>query len=452
MCKPHLALAAAVCLLLLPGLCRSAPAPEPRFAVGVAGHLMHGGGSERVYALLHEAGIQSVREDAHWAYVERRANQLNIPRHWFTYLEQLERNGLQSMLILGYGNLHHGNGEKPRDDATRAAYARYAEHIAGTLRGRVAYYELWNEWDMEHPADPAFSRDYVRLVAAAAPRIRQQDPQATLLAGAVTSAGIESGFADRLIEQGVLDWVDGLSLHPYVHCRGRGRNTPEAWIAWMREVDERLTRLAGRPVPLYLTEMAWPAHDGDCGIDQDLQAAYLARSFLLARTLPNIKGMWWYDLRNDGTDPHEREHNFGLLDHAFREKPAFRTLASLSKLVAHARFLGFEPGTPPGVVLLRFASDREQLVAGWSTGKPRQITLTSHGAPGAGLQMTDSAAPTRSSVSNPQQWRCEEPAGLCRLTLELDAFPRIVVVDSLPSADQMNAAPTSMLPSPRSLR
>ena len=40
---------------------------------------------------------------------------------------------------------------------------------------------------------------------------------------------------------------------------------------------EELTRAAGRPVPLYLTEMAWPSHQGACGIDENLQAAYHVR-------------------------------------------------------------------------------------------------------------------------------------------------------------------------------
>src|SRR5690606_24246621 len=144
-----------------------------------------------------------------------------------------------------------------------------------------------------------FTQDYSRLIADAAGIIRQHDPDARVLAGAVTTLGIESGFAQRLVENGVLQSAAGLSLHPYVHCRGRRRNTPEAWIAWLAEVDQQLTLTAGRPVPLYLTEMAWPAHEGACGISETLQAAYLARSYFLARTLPNIKGMWWYDFRND---------------------------------------------------------------------------------------------------------------------------------------------------------
>ena len=43
-------------------------------------------------------------------------------------------------------------------------------------------------------------------------------------------------FSVRLLENGLMQSVDGLSLHPYVHCRGWRRNTPEAWIEWMSEV------------------------------------------------------------------------------------------------------------------------------------------------------------------------------------------------------------------------
>ncbi len=135
---------------------------------------------------------------------------------------------LQSLFILGYGNSFHAEGQKPRSEPVRAAFNRYVGFVGEALKGQVSFYEVWNEWDVEDPVSPAFTEDYARLVADAAGIIRERDPQARVLAGAVTSLGIESGFARRLIDNGVLNSVDGLSLHPYVHCRGRGRNTPEA--------------------------------------------------------------------------------------------------------------------------------------------------------------------------------------------------------------------------------
>ncbi len=402
---------------------------EP-FVVGVCAHELHKGDpSGRAYAMMRDAGITSVRTDAHWAYVERQPNQLKIEPSWQRYLKETAQHGLSTQFILGYGNQHHGDGEKPRSEPVRAAYNRYVDFVTESLKGQVAYYEIWNEWDVENPRDPAFTQDYARLIADAAGIIRQRDPAATVLAGAVTSQGIESGFALRLLENGLMQSVDGLSLHPYVHCRGWRRNTPEAWIDWMAEVDKELTRAAGRPVPLYLTEMAWPSHQGACGIDETLQAAYLARAFFLARTLPNIKGMWWYDFRNDGTDKTEREHNFGLVRQDFTPKPAYPVLAAISEIVGQYAFLGRLENTANDVVMLRFARGEDELLVAWSTGKPRTVELrgneNNEGITGR-VAMIDTAQPRHGRVTTGNEWRCPASDDACSTTVKLDGFPKII--------------------------
>jgi hypothetical protein len=402
---------------------------EP-FVVGVCAHELHKGDpSGRAYAMMRDAGITSVRTDAHWAYVERQPNQLKIEPSWQRYLKETARHGLSTQFILGYGNQHHGGGEKPRSEPVRAAYNRYVDFVTENLKGQVAYYEIWNEWDVEDPRDPAFTQDYARLIADAAGIIRQRDPAATVLAGAVTSQGIESGFALRLLENGLMQSVDGLSLHPYVHCRGWRRNTPEAWIDWMAEVDKELTRAAGRPVPLYLTEMAWPSHQGACGIDETLQAAYLARAFFLARTLPNIKGMWWYDFRNDGTDKTEREHNFGLVRQDFTPKPAYPVLAAISEIVSQYAYLGRLENIANDVVMLRFARGEDELLVAWSTGKPRTVELrgneNNEGITGR-VAMIDTAQPRHGRVTTGNEWRCPASDDACSTTVKLDGFPKII--------------------------
>ncbi|WAE63706.1 hypothetical protein OUY36_09155 [Stutzerimonas sp. R40042] len=402
---------------------------EP-FVVGVCAHELHKGDpSGRAYAMMRDAGITSVRTDAHWAYVERQPNQLKIEPSWQRYLKETARHGLSTQFILGYGNQHHGDGKKPRSEPVRAAYNRYVDFVTESLKGQVAYYEIWNEWDVENPRDPAFTQDYARLIADAAGIIRQRDPAATVLAGAVTSQGIESGFALRLLENGLMQSVDGLSLHPYVHCRGWRRNTPEAWIDWMAEVDKELTRAAGRPVPLYLTEMAWPSHQGACGIDETLQAAYLARAFFLARTLPNIKGMWWYDFRNDGTDKTEREHNFGLVRQDFTPKPAYPVLAAISEIVGQYAYLGRLENTANDVVMLRFARGEDELLVAWSTGKPRTVELrgneNNEGITGR-VAMIDTAQPRHGRVTTGNEWRCPASDDACSTTVKLDGFPKII--------------------------
>ncbi|KJH81634.1 hypothetical protein [Stutzerimonas stutzeri] len=405
----------------------SAVEPEEPFIVGVCSHDLHLRDSRsQGNQLLRDAGIESVRTDAHWAFLERNRDQLKVEPHWDRYLAGNEAQELDSLFILGYGNRFHGGGEKPRSEPVRAAFNRYVAFVAQQFRGRVKHYEVWNEWDVEDPSDPQFTQDYARLIADAAGIIRQHDPDAKVLAGAVTTKGIESGFALRLIENGVMQSIDGLSLHPYVHCRGRGKNTPEAWIEWLAEVDLELSRAAGQPVPLYLTEMSWPAYQGSCGIDEDLQAAYLARSFLLVRTLPNVRGMWWYDFRNDGTDKREREHNFGLVRQDYSLKPAYRVLEAVGPIVQHYQFLGHREKTGNNTVLMRFGNADEQLLAAWSTDQARAVSIESTGKVTGPLELIDTAHPENGRTLGDTMWTCPVNASTCTATVELNGFPKII--------------------------
>lgn len=416
---------------------------DPLFIVGVSSHLLHTGDpSGKANRLIHDAGIVSVRDDAHWAFVERERMKLNIEPHWFRYLRRMERHDLRSMFILGYGNAFHGGGEKPRTDRVRLAFGRYVEHVVRELKGRIEYYEVWNEWDMGDAEDPASTRDYAQLISESAARIRRHDPAAKVLAGAVTTKGIESGFAHRLIDNGVMQVIDGFSLHPYVHCRRHGQHTPEAWITWLSDVSESLSQDAGQPVPLYLTEMSWPAHEGRCGVDEQTQAAYLARSYFLARTVPNIRGMWWYDLRNDGEDRQEREHNFGLLTYDFEPKPAYRTLAAISDVVAHYRYLGRETDERGDVQRLRFASASEELLVAWSTNAQREITITAEDPGSRFVHLTDTGTPQRGRHQSDLQWQCPEAGGPCSARVTLTEFPQLFVLGDTRGATKPRQPPS----------
>lgn len=426
----RLALVAALSALAIQAPAQQAEDP---FILGVCSHDLHLRNTQsQGFRLLHDAGIASVRTDAHWAFLERKRDRLQVEPHWQDYLASNEALGIDSLFILGYGNSFHGAGEKPRSEPVRSAFNRYVAFVAEQFKGRIKHYEVWNEWDVENPTDPQFTQDYARLIADAAGIIRQHDPSAKVLAGAVTTEGIESGFATRLIEAGVMQSIDGLSLHPYVHCRGRGHNTPEAWIEWLADVDLELSSAAGQPVPLYLTEMSWPAYQGSCGIDENLQAAYLVRSFFLAKTLPNVRGYWWYDWRNDGTNVREREHNFGLLRQDYALKPAYRALKAISPIIRDYRFLGHADESEKGTVLLRFGNAAEQLLVAWSPEQARTLTIESAGKASGRLELIDTAHPDDGRIHSDAAWSCPERASNCTAEVDLSGFPKIISLGKAP--------------------
>ncbi len=394
------------------------------FIVGVATHSMNNRAQPlRTLELASTAAIASVRDDAFWSTAEPEPGQLRIIDQWRAWLNTAQALDLAPMVILGYGTSFNGNA-KPRNPDVKIPYLNYVDYTTRQLGNPVKYYEVWNEWDIEGPSDARLSRDYVALVKDAAPIIRRNNPQSRVLAGAVTSAGIKGGFVDRMLAAGVLNYVDGISLHPYVHCEGRGHNTPESWINWMRDVDRTISRNAGKPVPLYLTEMGWPSHEGVCGIDAVRQAAYLARAYFLSRTVPNIKGMWWYDLINDGNERGEQEHNFGLLNLDLSPKPAYSVLKAISP---YLRDFDYDAGNSlqaDHVYKLLFSNGHERIMVAWATGRPREEKISATAMKNAPMRVLDTQVASEGMVDREQHWACT--GDLCSASATLTEFPKII--------------------------
>jgi hypothetical protein len=419
----------AVVLSLLGALlCNQALADEP-FIVGIGTHLMNFEASPRKpLELAAQAGITALKDDAFWSTAEPAPNQLRIVPQWRTYLNTATALNLTRLTILDYSTFFHDNA-KPREGEVKAAYLKYVDYVTGQLGNKVDYYEIWNEWDLEAPKDARLAADYAALVRDAVPLIRkhtvgQNGTPAKILAGSITPEGMDFGFADHLIDAGMLDRVDGLSVHPYAHCAGGGQNNPESWVNWMRQYERHIRAKAGRDVPIYLTEMAWPSHTGACGNTPSTQAAYMARIMFFARTIPNIKGMWWYDLINDGPDRTDQEHNFGLLNEDLSPKPAYDVMKVITPFIKDFTYQPASSVWENNQYLLHFNKGNEQIVVAWSGGKTGEKTLTTNTAQTGAITLIDTALPQKGWFAGDTSWACQTQQ--CSTAITLTNFPKII--------------------------
>jgi hypothetical protein len=131
-------------------------------------------------------------------------------------------------------------------------------------------------------------------------------------------------------------------------------------------------------VPLYITETGWPTQDNKNGVDLYRAANYLAQSYILARSMPFVRGVWWYDFRNDGWVAEEEQHNFGMVWADLTPKPAFDAFRAVQEKLATAHFVRSVPGTDPKLRAFAFESaDGTELWALWSAAPDelRQVRL-----------------------------------------------------------------------------
>lgn len=88
--------------------------------------------------------------------------------------------------------------------------------------------------------------------------------------------------------------------------------------------------------------------------------------------MPNIKGMWWYDLINDGTARDDQEHNFGLLNIDLSPKPAYATLKAISPYLRDFNYDASNSLQADNVYKLAFSDGRERIMVVWATGRSRE--------------------------------------------------------------------------------
>jgi hypothetical protein len=307
--------------------------PVTNFILGVGTHIGSNDLDMNVQKTA-EMGLNAIRDDLCWAGVETSLGSLIMPDKMVRYTQKLADSNVSPLIILDYGNQFYDQGGKPASAEGIAAYVNYARFSVNSLKTTTKLFEIWNEWDLS--SGPNSPEAYFKLVQSAAPAIKAANSEAVVLAGAATTAAMRSGWVDKLVQSGVMDYVDGISIHPYVHCEGDSR--PETWVNFLQGFSDNLQRInSGREVPLYITEMGWSSDTGTCGNSPELVGKYVARAMLLARTVPSLRGLWWYDLKNDGQNPAEGEHNFGLLNFDYTAKPAFNAIKDTATLIRDGR-------------------------------------------------------------------------------------------------------------------
>lgn len=209
-------------------------------------------------------------------------------------------------------------------------YAKYVEAFMTYFRGRVRFVESWNEPDLISFAN--FSADtYVDIMKTFYKAVKKAAPEATVLTGGYTAIKLP---------------YPGRSTHPdhmaYTMEKAKGYYDVHAFHAhgahssYYRQIVQlhEMQRRIGVNVPWYANETA----ESSVRRGETIQASTLFKKFLYTWALYGI-GYNWYDLRNDGYDPNDSEHHFGLITRDFYPKAAYSTYNTLARYFTQATFL-----------------------------------------------------------------------------------------------------------------
>lgn len=117
-----------------------------------------------------------------------------------------------------------------------------------------------------------------------------------------------------MLELGILDYIDGISIHPYSYKNENIQlRTAAANLNAIDQFYDKLTNIANRKTAIYITEIGIPNYDGIGGVNEIESSIFRKNYIKLASERSYIKGVWWYDLKDDGTNKSFNEHNLEFL-------------------------------------------------------------------------------------------------------------------------------------------
>jgi hypothetical protein len=346
----------------------SLPSPTVPNGFGVNIHFT---GLPRDLTMITDAGFKFIRMDLVWSRVERTKGEYEFKESGYDALTLgCEKLGIRVLYILDYSNKLYESDRSVRTEAGRKAFADFAAAAAKRYAGKGILWEIWNEPNIKQFWMPQPSGDdYSKLVEAAAQRIRQVDPNAQILAGATSQIPLE--WFEGCFKNGLINWIDALSVHPY---RSQPPETVIGDYARLRELIARYAP-AGKKIPVISGEWGYSNLNWDKSrLSEQQQADYLVRMFLI-NAYQNIPVSIWYDWKNDGTNPDEREHNFGTVKHDLNPKAAYLAAKVLSSTLAgYSISERFDLGNENDFAF-KLINGNRQAVAFWTVGPKHNVTL-----------------------------------------------------------------------------
>jgi hypothetical protein len=185
----------------------------------------------------------------------------------------------------------------------------------------VAAWEIANEPEMSWWGGPIAPGDYMKMLRDAHSIIRSAQPGARIVAPAVGATEEGVAYLRKLIESGLLEYVDAVSVHYYVFHRSQ-----------QLEAVKRL--VAGRK-PIWITETGWTTADQEGG--EEAQRRYVEEYYDPERGIlgadPAIEVIFNYQLNDEHYPaPPHKDSGWGLTygpEGAFGKKAAYEDFKKL---------------------------------------------------------------------------------------------------------------------------
>lgn len=175
----------------------------------------------KAYKHVEKLGVKWARLQSGWQRTEREKGVYN-----FGWLDDIVDNmiaiGIEPWLCLCYGNdlyseeakkYFYAAGVPPiHTEEERTAWYNYVKATVSHFKGRIHYYEVWNEPDLGCWKHGANVTEYIEFTKQTSTACKEADPDCNVIGLAL---GLKYDYAADFMKSDVLQYIDGVSYHVY---------------------------------------------------------------------------------------------------------------------------------------------------------------------------------------------------------------------------------------------
>lgn len=278
------------------------------------------------------------REEFNWRELFPATGQVDstVLAQYDRLVETATNAGLEILGLIAYANPSSSGSGAPSNASHYADFANYVSFLVQRYKGVIRHWEIWNEPNTATHWPPAPNpANYAELLKRAYAAAKAVYPQVTVLGCSTAGLGSEDlDFINQVLAAGGGTAMDGISVHPYTRPTPLEVSPDSANFAGLQSLLESY----GLALPIWVTEIGYSTETGSSGISDTRQAQLLVRSMLTCLAA-GVKAAFWYDLRDDWTDPTKAEDNFGLVTFDNQPKEAYTAFAVMNRLLNRSPFV-----------------------------------------------------------------------------------------------------------------
>lgn len=272
-------------------------------------------GVDEQLSLAKRSGYVSVRDSIRWPDNEKAKGQYKLKSTTAAALEGAKKWEIDYMPVhFSHNENVYPDSHPISTDEAWQAYKKYCSWLTKEL-GTAGYaVESANEWNLTYPNGTG--EQYTYMIKALYEGTKEANPNMKVI-------GIDTGLIDlalvrKWFEAGALEYMDGISYHPYDWMKSFENGNQMTPVAQVRKLMAEF----GHPEKeIWCTETGWHQQMDNCFVTDMDKANNLSRALLQNDALKYYDRIYFYEFMNSGMEPSYGESTYGTINSVYDDTP-----------------------------------------------------------------------------------------------------------------------------------